>query len=55
MSMREDVLRMVEEAIQAVYPEDAVKKALANFDNGEGIKIIAIGKATWRMAKAARS
>ena len=54
MNMREDALRIIEEAIQAVYPENSVKKALGNF-KGEGkIEVLAIGKAAWRMARAAR-
>jgi len=52
--VREDALRIVEEAIQAVYPENAVKKALENFKSTGNIKVLAIGKAAWRMAKAAR-
>jgi hydroxypyruvate reductase len=54
MNVREDALRIVEEAIQAVYPENAVKKALENFKSTGNIKVLAIGKAAWRMAKAAR-
>ena len=54
MNMREDALRIVEEAIQAVYPENAVKRALENFEGEGNIKVLAIGKAAWRMAKAAR-
>jgi glycerate 2-kinase len=54
MNMREDALRIVEEAIQAVYPENAVKRALENFESEGNIKVLAIGKAAWRMAKAAR-
>jgi glycerate 2-kinase len=54
MNVREDALRIVEEAIQAVYPENAVKKALENLKSTGNIKVLAIGKAAWRMAKAAR-
>ena len=54
MNMREDALRIVEEAIQAVYPENAVKKALENFESEGNIRVLAIGKAAWRMARAAR-
>jgi glycerate 2-kinase len=54
MSTREDALRIVEEAIQAVYPENAVKKALENFKTEGNIKVLAIGKTAWRMAQAAR-
>jgi len=54
MNMREDALRIVEEAIQAVYPENAVKRALENFKSEGNLKVLAIGKAAWRMAKATR-
>jgi len=54
MNVRDDALRIVEEAIRAVYPENAVKKALENFRSTGNMKVLAIGKAAWRMAKAAR-
>jgi glycerate 2-kinase len=54
MNVREDALRTVEEAIRAVYPENGVKKALENLESTGNIKVLAIGKAAWRMAKAAR-
>ncbi|MBL7062460.1 MAG: glycerate-2-kinase family protein, partial [Dehalococcoidia bacterium] len=54
MNIREDTLRIIAEAIKAVYPENAVKKALESFENEGRIKVLAIGKAAWRMAKAAR-
>ena len=54
MNMREDALKIVNEAIRAVYPENTVKKALENFGNTGNIRVLAIGKAAWRMAKAAR-
>ena len=54
MSIREDALKIADEAIKAVYPENAVKKALENFECEGRLKVVAIGKAAWRMAKAAR-
>lgn len=54
MNIREDTLRIIDEAIKAVYPENAVKKALESLENERRIKVLAIGKAAWRMAKAAR-
>ena len=54
MNMREDALKIVNEAIQAVYPENTVKKALENFGGAGNVKVLAIGKAAWKMAKAAR-
>ena len=53
MSIREDVLKIIDEAIKAVYPENAVKKALKNLEGDGRIKVAAIGKAAWRMANAA--
>lgn len=52
-SLREDALKIVHEAIRAVYPEAAVKEALKGFVSGKKIFVLAIGKAAWRMAKAA--
>ena len=52
-SLREDALKIVHEAIRAVYPETAVKQALKGFVSGKKIFVLAIGKAAWRMAKAA--
>ncbi|MBM3153790.1 MAG: glycerate kinase [Chloroflexi bacterium] len=73
-SLREDALKIINQAIRAVYPEDAVKKALSaifatdtgksgsqgfvegssqGFVSGKKIFVLAIGKAAWRMAKAA--
>lgn len=54
MNIREDAPRIIDEAIKAVYPENAVKKALESLENERRIKALAIGKAAWRMAKAAR-
>jgi glycerate 2-kinase (EC 2.7.1.-) len=52
--MREDVSKIIDEAIRAVYPENAVKRALEGFENEGGVTVLAIGKAAWRMASAAR-
>ena len=42
MNIREDAPRIIDEAIKAVYPENAVKKALESFENERGIKALAI-------------
>ncbi len=55
-----DILRIhanqiIKESIEAVMPQNAVKRALKNFksaQNGRTV-IIAIGKAAWRMARCA--
>jgi len=54
MSIREDALKVIDEAVRAVYPENAVRKALENIENEGRIQVVAVGKAAWRMAKAAR-
>lgn len=54
--IREDALTVAREAIAAVLPENAVREALkrAPFADGRGrVVLVAIGKAAWRMAKAA--
>ena len=58
--IRRDALEIVKKAIDAVLPEEAVKEALLNKGlldearkRGGRIVIAAIGKAAWRMAKAA--
>ncbi len=52
-TIRDDAWQIAQDAISAVMPEAAVKKALARHDiQGEAV-IVAIGKAAWRMAKAA--
>jgi glycerate 2-kinase len=53
MNIREDALTIIDEAIKTVYPENAVRKALEHFETKRRIKALAIGKAAWRMAKAA--
>lgn len=54
--LRADALRIGEESIQAVLPEEAVIRALKQkkFSNVGDIVVIAIGKAAWNMAKATK-
>ncbi len=61
--LRSDAMEIIKKAIDAVLPEAAVKEALKGEDfvlrkkvaaeNGGKIILAAIGKAAWRMAKAA--
>lgn len=57
--LREDAMKAALEAIDAVLPENAVRKALESdpfkerVNLGGKIVLVAIGKAAWRMAKAA--
>lgn len=57
-SLRQDALKIVYGAIQRVLPESAVKEALADaafsVRRGKGrVVVAAVGKAAWRMARAA--
>ena len=55
MSLREDCDFIVREAIAQVQPDAAVKKALSGKEFSSGrIITIAVGKAAWQMAKAAK-
>ncbi len=52
--LRKDADWIIERSIAAVLPDEAVKRALANGDFGEGrVVLVAAGKAAWRMARAA--
>jgi hydroxypyruvate reductase len=57
--VRQDALKIAQKAIEAVLPENAVEAALrgeafsARARSGGRIVLTAIGKAAWRMAKAA--
>lgn len=53
-TIREDARVIIEKSISAVLPEAAVKKALAQKELGENILMVAIGKAAWNMAGAAK-
>ena len=57
-SLRQDALKIVHEAIRRVLPESAVKEALTakafSMRRGKGrVVVAAVGKAAWRMARAA--
>ncbi len=52
--MREDALMIIEESIKAVLPEAAVMKALEQKEFTGDVVVIAIGKAAWNMAYAAK-
>lgn len=54
MSLREDADKIITASIQAVLPDEAVKKALEGKDFGNGkVRLVAAGKAAWQMAHAA--
>ncbi len=51
--IREDAANIIEHSIKVVLPEASVQSALEFKQFKSGIVVIAIGKAAWRMAKAA--
>lgn len=53
MKLRDDAMYIINQSIQAVLPDKAVTNALSKMDIDGKIHIIAIGKAAWRMTKAA--
>ena len=53
MGMREDAKRICQQAIAAVQPDSAVRRALERADFTGNIYLVAIGKAAWSMANAA--
>ncbi len=54
MGLREDADQIIKESIRRVLPDEAVTRALADWDPGEGnVYAVAAGKAAWQMAKAA--
>ncbi len=53
--LRKDADRIIDEALNAVLPDEAVARALQNFRPSGGKTIlVAAGKAAWQMAAAAR-
>ena len=54
LTLRHDADAIVRASIQAVLPDDAIRRALAEFRPGPGrTLLVAAGKAAWQMAKAA--
>lgn len=51
--LRLDVETILQAAIHAVLPDEAVKRALAGQDFPGRVILVAVGKAAWQMAKAA--
>ena len=52
--LRADADAVIHEAIRAVLPDAAVRRALAGFAPGGGrVLLVAAGKAAWQMAHAA--
>lgn len=52
--LRQDAEKIVADSIAAVLPDEAVRRALADFRPGRGKTVlVSVGKAAWQMAKAA--
>ena len=51
--LRADADQIVREAIAAVLPDEAVRSALRGMEFPGRVLLVAVGKAAWRMAKAA--
>ncbi len=51
--LKKDADKIIADAIQAVKPDEAVRRALENRDFPGRVVLVAAGKAAWQMAKAA--
>lgn len=54
-TIREDAFAIIQESLNAVLPEAAVIKALENKEFLRDVVVVAIGKAAWNMAHAAKN
>ncbi len=52
-NIRKDVMAIANKALKSVLPETAVKRALKRLNTDGRIVMVSVGKAAWRMAKAA--
>jgi len=52
-TMREDARRIIDRSIQAVLPDEAVRRALKERSFTGKLVLVSAGKAAWQMAKAA--
>ena len=52
--LRRDAHTVIQEAIQAVQPDAAVRRALLRTGETENFYLVAVGKAAWQMSKTAR-
>jgi len=52
-ALRHDAQQIVRQAIRAVLPDEAVRRALQNQSFSGKVVLAAVGKAAWQMAKAA--
>lgn len=53
-TLRQDAEQIISASLRAMFPDEAVRRALVDFRPGKGkILLVAVGKAAWQMAKAA--
>ena len=52
-ALRQDAERIVREAVEAVKPDAAVRRALEQVKLTDSVYLVAVGKAAWQMAAAA--
>lgn len=56
MTIRDDAYKIIKQTLKSVQPDNAVKKALLQMDfKAKNIYLLAIGKAAWTMANAAKN
>lgn len=53
-NLREDAIRIINNSIESVLPDKAVKEEIEKLNFNDSVYLVAIGKAAWRMAKAAK-
>ena len=54
MDLQHDAKQIIDRSLQTVLPDAAVRRALEEHPIDRGATVIAIGKAAWRMARAAQ-
>lgn len=52
-TLRRDAEDIARSAIEAVKPDEAVRRALADFRPAGRVFLVSVGKAAWQMASAA--
>ena len=52
--MREQAYQIIDRSIQAVLPDEAVRRALRELSLSGRVVLVSVGKAAWQMAKAAQ-
>lgn len=53
-NLREDAFKIINKSIESVLPDKAVKEEVEKLNLSGNVYLVAIGKAAWRMAKAAK-